>query len=136
MAMRTCVLVAATLLTSEFAVVHYCYVHYCLFTWLLLQMFSFLAILTVPKVAGFVAKNEKGKACEHVAQALYIALGVGLTTMLVVACNAQQMVSSAIFSISNLLRCDPSLFVLAAQCASIITRAIVDMRMQWSALPD
>lgn len=43
------------------------------FNWI----FGFLSILTVPKIASFLAKGQQAKATEHVAQATLFAVAMG-----------------------------------------------------------
>ena len=43
------------------------------FNWI----FSFLSVLTIPKVAGALANNDEGKAAQHVSQAMWLAIMAG-----------------------------------------------------------
>eukprot|EP00892_Ulva_mutabilis_P006808 jgi/Ulvmu1/449/UM001_0456.1 len=52
-------------------------------------IFTFLSILTVPRIANFLAQKRKEKAVEHVAQAAWVALLAGTATMLLLAVNAE-----------------------------------------------
>jgi Na+-driven multidrug efflux pump len=68
------------------------------FNWI----FSFLSILTVPKVATAMARDIKSEACMHIAQAMWVALVAGLCTMTIVATAAPSFLASAVPSASAL----------------------------------
>jgi hypothetical protein len=61
------------------------------FNWL----FGFLSVLTIPKVASAMAQNKKERATKHIGQALWIAVLVGSTTLLLILAQAPSIVRSA-----------------------------------------
>jgi len=58
-------------------------------------IFTFLSILTVPRIAKFMAQKRKEKAVEHVAQAAWVALLAGTATMLLLSANVDTLLQSA-----------------------------------------
>lgn len=58
-------------------------------------IFTFLSILTVPRIANFMAQKRKDKAVEHVAQAAWVALLAGFATMLLLSVNADALLARA-----------------------------------------
>lgn len=59
------------------------------FNWI----FSFLSILTIPKIAAAMAKNDKANACMHTSQAMWVAIIAGLSTMTLIATSAPAILS-------------------------------------------
>jgi Na+-driven multidrug efflux pump len=59
-------------------------------------LFAFLSVLTIPKIAQFMANNDREGAAQYIGQALWIAAVVGFGTLLLVQAQAPALVQSAL----------------------------------------
>lgn len=55
-------------------------------------IFSFLSVLTIPQVAKYMAQGQKKDACDHIGQAFWVALLVGVSTMILLLTNSPHLV--------------------------------------------